>query len=127
MKQKTTKRGRTTGRVEIYDVIPATLAHNLGPTWNGWQTPTFTKGNAMRIVKAWNKAFPNGVSVVGDDGKSLVHRDCAYYHPKTKRFCFWDPGADAWDEFPKQTMGGVDVWPIGANCWTWSLAEQKAS
>lgn len=83
------------------------FAYTAGERWNGWQMPRFELVEALRLLEHLpNLSYDSArdvfvASATDEDGEDEV------FAPTTLAL----------------SAGPVTVYPIGAGCWTWELAD----
>jgi hypothetical protein len=92
---------------------------DFGQTWNGWRCPRFQKKSADALVAAYNRSY----GTMPPDSKTGIERPCARFDEQTRTYLFYQPDADATDDFTVTVVDGVEWWAIGAFAWCWEIAE----
>lgn len=103
-------------RFSIYDCVSSVEGSNHHERWNGWACPYFDRAQAEALVAQYNR--PGNMEPRADG------QPAAWFDEVTRSFCFYCAPSDETDCFPPRVEDGVEVWDIGAWCWTWEVDEE---
>lgn len=96
------------GRFVIDGVDGVFAGFTRGESWNGWAVPYFTLAEALRVAEGY------AAQPAGPDGQALAEHDA-----ERSLIRLYDPSNGEWDEYGPVEMEGHQLYPVGAQGWTW--------